>query len=192
VAVEPAGSRYRLTAVRAVTVAFVLVLAACASGGSPRAGSGSTIPLPKGTAPVQSGGETCLASDLAGPVLPMPAPQNVAAKTLVNSGIVARLDPAPGATPAVSASSAWRTFTHLNPLRARRAELLLGTFSAFLPYGRSGPQRVQVLAWVLRVHHLAYAIPSTGDSKSTQPVCEFVDAVLVLDATNGSVVVYSY
>jgi hypothetical protein len=51
---------------------------------------------------------------------------------------------------------------------------------------------------VLRLHHLAYALPAisanaSGSGSAGPPaVCEFIDAVLVIDATTGAIVVYSY
>lgn len=129
----------------------------------------------------------------------MPPPQIISSSVFFRSGIVANLDPTIGANPRLAATDAWEKFTHANPLRARQAELMLGTFSAWLPYGPKGPHHVQVLAWVLHLHDLAYAAaagdnPTGGSaaSSSRSPVCEFVDAILVLDAMTGAVVVYSY
>jgi hypothetical protein len=186
--------------VRAVACVLVLLLVGCSGGtAAPRAGSADFVgPLPSGLPAIQNTQETCTQVDLNGPELTMPAPHNVTSTAVINTGVVARLDPAPGVTAQFSADAAWQKFTLQNPLHARRAELLLGIFNAYIPFGQTGPQRVHALSWVLRLHHLAYAIPavSNGDTGSglaaPQAVCEFVDAVLVLDATTGAVIVYSY
>ena len=57
---------------------------------------------------------------------------------------------------------------------------------------------MHTLAWVLRLHHLAYVQPPVGNvSGGTGPsavpsVCQFVDALLVIDANTGAVIIYSY
>jgi hypothetical protein len=129
----------------------------------------------------------------------MPAPQIISSSVFFRSGIVANLDPARDANPRLAATDAWAKFTHANPLHARQAQLMLGVFSALLPYGPKGPHRVQVLAWVLQLEDLAYAVPATGKaaagsgaSSNGSPACDFVDAVLAVDAMTGAVVVYSY
>lgn len=198
---EPSTSRYRLSTVKAIACVLLLLLVGCSgSTSSPGAHTlGPTVaPPPTGQAAVQNKQGTCTQVDLNGPVLTMPKPQDVTTSTLINTGIVARLDPAPGAHAQFSAEDAWNKFILQNPLHARSGELMLGTFSAHIPFGQNGPQNVQALSWVLRLHHLAYALPavSNGDSGSglaaPQAVCEFVDAVLVIDATTGAIVIYSY
>ncbi len=197
---EPGGSRYRLSIVRAVACVFVLLLVGCAgSSGAPRAGSAAPIdPLPTGAPVIQNSQETCTQVDLTGPPLAMPKPKPVTASIVIKTGIVARLDPAPGAVAPFSADDAWKKFAHDTPLHARTGELLLGVFSAYIPFGPSGPHNVRALSWILRLHHLAYALPAAkpaqnGSGPSTpQAVCEYVDAVLVVDATTGATVVYSY
>jgi hypothetical protein len=75
---------------------------------------------------------------------------------------------------------------------------MLGTFSAHIPFGPKGPQNIRALSWILRLHHLAYALPPvshdvSGSGQSGPPaVCEFIDALLVVDATTGAIVIYSY
>jgi hypothetical protein len=176
------------------------MLAGC-SGATSRAGS-QTIPLgplTSGAAPAQNTKQVCTRADLEGPALTMPPAQNISSSVFFRSGIVANLDPTPGANPRLAATDAWATFTHASAFHARQAELLLGTFSAWLPYGLKGPHHVQVLAWVLHLHHLAYPLPAgdaatgtSGASSHGKAVCEFVDAVLVVDAMTGAVVIYSY
>jgi hypothetical protein len=129
----------------------------------------------------------------------MPPAQNISSSVFFRSGIIANLDPTPGANPRLAATDAWATFTHATSFHARQGELMLGTFSAWLPYGPKGPHHVQVLAWVLSLHDLAYPLPAgdvvtgtSGASPHGRPVCEFVDAVLVVDAMTGAVVVDSY
>jgi hypothetical protein len=129
----------------------------------------------------------------------MPPAQNISSSVFFRSGIVANLDPTPGANPRLAATDAWNTFTKATSFHARQAELMLGTFSAWLPFGPKGPHHVQVLAWVLHLHDLAYPLPagdnvtgSSGASSKASPVCELVDAVLVVDAMTGAVVIYSY
>jgi len=197
---EPNGSRYRLSIVRAVACLLVVLLAGCSGkSGTPSAGSALPVgPLPSGPPAIQKPQGTCTQLDLDGPVLTMPKPQTVTAPILINTGVVARLDPAPGVSAQFSAADAWKKFTLQNPLHARSAELLLGTFSAHVPFGPNGPENVRALSWILRVHHLAYAQPvvSSGDNGSgpsgPPAVCEFVDAILVVDATTGAIVIYSY
>lgn len=156
-------------------------------------------PLLSGPAPAQNSKATCTRADLDGPPLAMPAPQIISSSVFFRSGIVANLDPARDANPRLAATDAWAKFTHANPLHARQAQLMLGVFSALLPYGPKGPHRVQVLAWVLQLEDLAYAVPATGKaaagsgaSSNGSPACDFVDAVLAVDAMTGAVVVYSY
>jgi hypothetical protein len=170
---------------------LVLLLAACSSGGgAPRAGSGG------GSAPVRASNGSCSQADLDGPALEMPTPRRVTAPLVLRGGIVARLDPEPGISPVIKAGTIWRLFTQLDPVHARSAQLLIGAFRAYLPYGQSGPKAVDVFAWVLVLHHLAYPIPASaktqGDRGGQPPVCEFVDAFLVRNATTSAAIVYSY
>ena len=201
--VEPNVNRYRLRVVRAVAVVLVLLLAGCSgSTGAPLPGSvgaGGLQPAPTGAPAAQNSGETCTQIDLDGPVLGMPLPRPVDSTTVVNAGIVARLDPAPGAKPKFTPNQAWDKLTLANPLHARSVDLLLGTFSAHIPLSPTGPKTVRAFAWILHVHHLAYALPQVAKNESggtglttLPPVCEFVDAILVVDATTGDPVVYSY
>jgi hypothetical protein len=200
---EPHGSRYRLRVVRAVACVVVLLLAGCSgSVGAPppgAVGAGGFSPAPTGAPAPQNSGETCTQIDLDGPVLAMPKPRPVDSTTIVNAGIVARLDPAPGAKPKFTPEQAWDKVTLANPLHARSADLLLGKFNAIVPLSPTGPQTIHAFAWILHVHHLAYALPTAAknDTGGTglatlPPVCEFVDAMLVVDATTGASVVYSY
>jgi hypothetical protein len=198
---EPGEGRYRQRVVRAVACVLLLsMLAACSSGSSaPKSAPPDPgISLPGGTPAPQNSTEVCTKTDLAGPALAMPLPQVISSSVFIRTGIVATVDPAPGPAARFTAAQAWAKFTRLTPLHARSADLMLGTFSANLPYGPHGPGRVEVLAWVLRLDHLAYPQPVTGGTggsgltRKKSPPCEFVDAVLVLDATTGAVVVYSY
>ncbi len=181
---------------------LILLIAGCSSGsGASRAGSTTLplVPLGSGPAPAQNSSQHCTQADLDGPPLTMPPPQIISSSVFFRSGIFATLDPAIDANPRLAATDAWNKFTHSNPLHARQAELMLGTFSTLLPYGPKGPHNVEVLAWVLQLQDLAYPIPATGHpsggsgaSSKAPPVCEFVDAVLAIDAMTGAVVVYSY
>jgi len=175
---------------------LILVLAGCSSGPATSRAAAPIGPLLSGPAPAQNSKQTCTQADLDGPALTMPPPQIISSSVFFHSGIVANLDPTPGANPRLAATDAWEKFTHANPLHARQAELMLGTFSAFLPYGPKGPHHVEVLAWVLHLQDLAYAVPAggnvTGASSNGSPACVFVDAVLVVDANTGAVVIYSY
>jgi hypothetical protein len=178
---------------------LVLLLVGCSgSSGKHAASLGTVPPLPTGPAPAQNTQGTCTQVDVNGPVLTMPKPDTVTSTILINTGVVGRLDAAPGVTAKFSAEDAWNKFTLDNPLHARSAELLLGIFSAYIPFGQTGPQQVHALSWVLRLHHLAYALPavSVGESGSggggVPAICEFVDATLVIDATTGAIIVYSY
>lgn len=199
-ALEPDRSRYRLRVVRAVACVLVLLLAACSSGAKvSRSGSGTPgISLPGGTAEPQNSKDVCTQADLDGPVLAMPTPQVISSSVFLRTGIVASIDPIIGGPAApFTATQAWAKFTSAGPLRAQQAELMLGTFSAILPYGPRGPERVSEPAWVLHVEHLAYRLPPIGKAGGTAagkaaPVCQFVDAVLVLNANTGAVVIYSY
>ena len=172
---------------------LILLLAGCSSGkhADPIILKGPSAVVP------QNSKHACTRADLEGPALTMPTPQVITSSVFFTSGIVATLDPTVGGgNPRLQASDAWAKFTSARPLHARQAELMLGTFSAVLPYGPAGPHPVQVPAWVLKLHDLAYVQPKIGDggsgSQLKSSVCQFVDALLVLNADTGAVVVYSY
>ena len=173
----------------------MLLLAACSSSGHQAAPPTTLVPTVT-TVPVAPGGGSgasgCGQADLDGPVLAMPAPRAVTARILMkgSGSYGARLDPAPEAKPLVSGASAWQTMTSLNPLRARSGRLLLGRFRAALPFGPHGPQKLNLIAWVLQVHHLAYPYPA--ETQARNGVCIFTDAYLVIDASTGARVFNDY
>ena len=192
-----------VVAVRAVVGAMLILMLAACSSGSDHAAPAPTLPtsVPTSTVPAGAtggtGGSGCTPADLLGPALSMPAPRRVVVPIVLGGGTNARLEPAPGANPQVSAEQAWQKLTALNPQRARSGELLLGTFRASFAFGPNGPQQEHLLAWVLRVHHLAYEHPPAEDptragAAPAAATCEFVDGYLVIDATTGNRVVNSY
>jgi hypothetical protein len=172
---------------------LILLVAGCSSGkhADPIILKGPSAVVPQNSA------HPCTQADLDGPALTMPSPQVITSSVFFTSGIVATLDPTVGGgSPRLLASDAWAKFTQGRSLHARQADLMLGTFSAVLPYGPGGPHPVSVPAWVLQLHDLAYAQPKIGaggiGSGLKSSVCQFVDALLVLNADTGAVVVYSY
>lgn len=177
----------------------MLVLAACSSSSPhasptatlPPTATVATIPDSPGVIRYPSGPTGCSQSDLGGPGLQMPAPRVITTQVVMKGGggYGARLEPTPGAKPAVSAATAWLRMTHDNPLRARSGELMLGRFRASVPFGPHGPQKYDVIAWVVQLHHLAYAYPP---DPSRAAVCIFTDAYLVIDATTGADVLDAY
>jgi len=192
---NPEGPGNVMPLMRRLAVALVLLLAACSSG-SPRAATTTTLaptvttqgrPVP----PFGSGTSGCRQSDLDGVALEMPAPRVVTSRVLMkgSGSYGARLDPAPRAKPRVTAANAWQRMTYGSPLRARSAELMLGRFRASIPFGPHGPQKLNLIAWVLQVHHLAYPYPP---NLVKTDVCIFTDAYLVVDAATGNRIFNDY
>jgi hypothetical protein len=181
--------------VKRLAVALVLFLAACSSS-SPQAAPPATLaptPATQGqlVPPLGSGASGCRQSDLDGPVLAMPVPR-VVTSTVPMTGrerYGARVEPAPKAKPLVTAAEAWQRMTLQSPLRARSAELMLGRFRAAVPFGPHGPQKYNVIAWVLQFHHLAYPYPP---NQVKTDVCIFTDGYLAIDAATGNRVLNSY
>lgn len=175
-------------------VVLVLLLAACSSS-APKAAPTTTL-APSGiTTPgvtLGSDGTGCTRADLSGPVLEMPAPRAVTARSVLKSaeGYGARLDPTPDATPALSGAEAWQNLTRLEPVRARSGELMFGRFRASIPFGPRGPQKLDLLAWVLQVRDFVYPYPADQPQLG---VCSLrPNAYFVIDATTGVRVLDSY
>ena len=122
-----------------------------------------------------------------GPLLKMPTPRIVTSTGVKQYG--ARLLPAEEG-PRISAVSAWFDAARLIPLRAKSAELLFGTFRASLPgFGAQAPRKLNVHAWVLRVHRLVYEYPAEITKKSP---CIFTDAYFVIDSYDGTTLLVAY
>jgi hypothetical protein len=117
----------------------------------------------------------------------MPTPR-IVTSTVTFKQYGARLVPAEEG-PRISATSAWFDVARLAPIRAKRAELLFGTFRASIPFGPHGPQKLNVHAWVLRVHQLVYKYPA--DVTANSP-CIFTDAYFVIDSYDGTTLLVAY
>jgi hypothetical protein len=183
--------------VKSPLVVLVLLLAACSSS-APKSAPTSTFAPTVTTAPgivvppAGSGGSGCTQADLAGPVLSMPAPRTVTAPVDLKPAEAygARIEPTPDATPTLSGADAWQKLTSLEPVRGRSGALLFGRFRASIPFGPHGPQKLNLLAWVVRVRHLPYAYPP---DQAQLGACSFREnAYFVIDATTGARVLDSY
>jgi hypothetical protein len=200
---EPGGGGYRRVLVKRLAVVLALALAAgalaaCSSGSgkaSPTTATGGvtlpTITIPASTTTIYGGPvvapvSTCTQNDLDGPTLKMPAGR-VVTSTVTFRQYGARLLPA-DESPRISATSAWFDVTRSGPIRAKSAELLFGTFRATVP-GPHGPRKLNVHAWVLRVHELVYAYPPAIVKKSP---CIFTDAYYVIDSNDGTTLLIGY
>jgi hypothetical protein len=143
--------------------------------------------------PPAAGQDPCTQADLDGPGLAMPAPVRITSPVVLEPvPNYSHLDPAPGVVPKVSAAAAWSALTRNLPLPARSAQLLLGYWGTTLGGGEN-----HVLAWVLRVQHLAFDGFQGGANFGTgptlpQPACEFTNAALTLNATTGTGLLEQY
>jgi hypothetical protein len=186
-------------------LAFVLALvlaagalAACSSGSDEATPTTGGVTLPTITIPASTTTglrgtpvapvSTCSQADMQGPLLKMPTPRSVTS-TVKFKQYGARLLPAEEGS-RISAVSAWFDVARLIPLRAKSAELLFGTFRASIPaFGAQAPRKLNVHAWVLRVHRLVYEYPAELTKKSP---CIFTDAYFVIDSYDGTTLLVAY
>ena len=75
---------------------------------------------------------------------------------------------------------------------------MLGVFTANIPFGPSGPRTCTPSPGSCACTTSPTCNPRSAtaaaerEPSAVPPACEFVDALLVLDATTGAVIVYSY
>jgi hypothetical protein len=133
--------------------------------------------------------DLCTQVDLERPTPPMPKPQSPGRTVVLSPD--ARLDPAPNVHPAVSAGTAWASVTRpRGGVPDAPVELLIGYLSTLYPLGNRGPQISHVLAWVLRLHHVAFGGFQGGDfvgaTSVPRPVCVFTNGYIAINATTGA------
>ena len=177
----------------ATTTALVVVVAAgIALAGHHQTphdiATGPRPSTPPATAPPTTSG-VCTQADLsAGPSVPMPAPTRITA-TRGYRLVFARLDPPPaGVQPRVPAAQIWAA-SHGNTYRAARYELVLTSYSAFVPSKGGVPEFWHRLMWVVIGSHVPFSPeisrPFGGGTTVPPPECYFGHQLFLFDANTG-------
>lgn len=153
-------------------------------------GPPTTTTIGTSTPPVTT--EVCTEADASAyGGISMPTPTRVT-KTRVFKSVFARLDPPPvSVQPKVPASVAWAG-TKSSTYRVATYEIVLGSYSAFVPSKGGVPENWHRLTWAVIGRHVPSFLhegggftPESGVTTKPRPVCFFTTQLFLFDANTG-------
>lgn len=172
-------------------VVLATLAAACSSSGGQSAAPTKSNTATSSADTVASGAATaCTTSDLGQTgAVPMPRPVRIAHTRVFEHGHD-RLDPPPAsARPAANPNAIWRASrAYQTPVGSY--ELVLASFSAFVPSIGGIPEFQHVLAWIVVAHHFPSTptgggVSAPGAATTPSPTCDFVIVLDVFDAQSA-------